>query len=799
MARRNASFEIFLVALAAILLEVSYTRIFSYKLVYFFTYVVIGLALLGLGSGGVVVSMLRTTQRDVTGRRLAVLCLIGATTVGLGYLVVAQVPANAFEMIRNIGTEQNSLALWEIGKLLLISTALFIPFLSAGIVIATIFVAHPDRIGRLYFADLVGAGIGCGLCVPLMILLTPPGCVLFAGACFAVAGIRVAVTQVRGLVVPLGVVAVVLFLGAVAGTPYLPEIIVDNTKNMNPKDRPPILFSQWSPVFRVDVLVSPLFARDGHALVHDGMWGSVLPWVDGNPEALTRLESNPRALPFAVARPNPKITIIGSAGGIEILAALHFNAAHVTGIELNPITLSLLRTQFKDFTGRFADDPRVTLINAEGRSYLEGTDARSDMVWFVAPDSYAAMNAATSGAYVLSESYLYTAEMLEAAFAHLEPGGIVCAQFGEIAYPDKPNRTTRYLTTAREAFRRLGIHDFANHVMVATSSGFVFTTSTILLRREPFTAADAERLAAKGPSTSSQMRFGGRWSEPEHPVTAVITLAPDALDAWYKSYQFDVRPVTDDKPFFWHFLPFRETLHYRWARGPAATEEGLGERLLLLLLALVTLFAAVTLLAPLLLRRTLWRTIPHKLAAGIYFAALGIGFMCFEVTMIQHFTLFLGYPTYSLTVTLFALLLSTGLGSLLSERVLATRDRTIMMVGGLLALLVVAYVAGLGPLTARAVAAPFPARVILAVIVLLPLGLCLGLFMPLGLRSIAALTPHAPEYVAWAWAVNGFFSVVASVLATVLSMSFGFQNVMWIALMLYGVAIAALRRIPAPA
>src|SRR6185369_9101683 len=207
---------------------------------------------------------------------------------------------------------------------------------------------------------------------------------------------------------------------------------------------------------------------------------------------LGRFEHDPRSFPFRVARPSPEVLVIGAAGGHELLASLYFDTRHVTGVELNPVTYSLLTDHFADYSGHLPDNPRVTLVNAEGRSYLKRNDDRYDLVWFVAPDSYAAMNAATSGAYVLSESYLYTVEMLETALAHLTPGGIVCAQFGEIDYVGKPNRTTRYLTTAREAFHRVGVEDFGRHVLVATSPGFAFTTATILLRPEPFTEEDVQ-------------------------------------------------------------------------------------------------------------------------------------------------------------------------------------------------------------------------------------------------------------------------------------------------------------------
>jgi spermidine synthase len=792
-------FEIFAIALATILLEVSYTRIFSYKLVYFFTYVVIGLALLGLGSGGVVLALFRPERRGGPTRLLATLCAVTPVSVLLGYLVVATVQVNAFDMVRQTTADGVPHAfLWEAGKLGLVSAALFVPFFFAGLAIATILAADPAHVGQLYGADLLGAGLGCAVSVVLIEWVSPPGVVMLAAGTFGLAGVRIGGALPRfGRLVGVAAAAIAL---AMAFTPErLPDVVVDNTKSMNPKDRPPILFSRWSPVFRVDVMESPLFAHVGKALIHDGMWGSVIPQVDGDPALGARLESDPRALPFAVMPPAPTVTVVGSAGGTEMLMALHFGARRVTGVELNPVTVSLLTDRFKAYTGNLVDDPHVRLVNAEGRAFLAGTDEISDLMWFVAPDSYAAMNAATSGAFVLSESYLYTAEMVEAALAHVGAGGVVCAQFGEIRYEQKPNRTTRYLTTAREAFRRLGIDDFSRHVIVATSPGFAFTTATILLRREPFTAADVDRLQARAAATSTRVRFPGSQVDAGHPVTAAIALGSDALEDWYATYPFDVRPVTDDRPFFWHFLSFPSAFRHELVAGVAMTEEGLGERLLVVLLVLVTGFAALALVVPVLARRALWANLPRKAVAVTYFSGLGLGFMLFELTLIQRLTLFLGYPTYSLSVTLCSLLVSAGVGSLLAGGLVRFTRRPLVV----LMVALVAYVTtirfGLPIVIDVAGGAPFAMRIAIALAFVVPLGMCLGMFMPLGLEAIAAGTEYRAEYVAWAWAVNGFASVVASVLGTMLSMTFGFQAVLWIALGIYGVALAALRRLREPA
>jgi spermidine synthase len=555
------------------------------------------------------------------------------------------------------------------------------------------------------------------------------------------------------------------------------------------------LESRWSPVFRVDV-IPEIRGTPSLFLVHDGLLGSSMQRFDGDFSRLKGFETNERSYPFRLLAPDPKVAIIGSAGGYEILVSLYFGASHVTGIELNPVTVDLLRNRFADYTGRIAYHPKVTLLNAEGRSFLESSPDRYDLVWFVAPDSYAAMNAATSGAFVLVESYLYTVEMVQTALTHLEPGGIVCAQFGEIDFDGKPNRTTRYVATAREALRRLGITDPAHHVLVTSVPGFgTMQTSTVIIRRTPFTA---DEIAAFKSATAAIP--GGRihfaWTEPPdgQPFDEVLTLSDAALSAWLAQSRSLVGAIEDDSPFFWHFVSFRDALF----RAHGNVEEGFGERVLVLLIVAATVLAAAFLLLPLVAIRTTWRAIPHKTSTALYFAALGLGFMFIEVSLIQRLTLFVGYPTHSLTVTLFALLLSTGVGSLLSERAMSAWPRAVVAYGLALFVLVLFYESTLTSIVHAGIGWPFPVRVAATVLLLTPLGLCLGAFMPLGLHAVAGATVHREAFVAWAWAVNGFCSVVSSVLATVLSMVVGFGGVMACGAALYAVGIAALLRL-APA
>jgi hypothetical protein len=215
-----------------------------------------------------------------------------------------------------------------------------------------------------------------------------------------------------------------------------------------------------------------------------------------------------------------------------------------------------------------------------------------------------------------------------------------------------------------------------------------------------------------------------------------------------------------------------------------------GERVLVLLLVLSGTIAAVFLLLPFVAIRATWRSLPRKGWSVLFFASLGFGFIFFEITLMQLLNLFLGYPTYALTVTLVSLLVFTGVGALLSLRVRRRRRAVAVLLGAVLALCAF-YLTALPPLTTGLLASPFAVRVLVAVAVLAPLGVCLGMFMPLGLGEVAGLSEHPRVYVAWGWAVNGFASVVGSAAATMLAMSFGFDAVLVLGGAAYVVATGA--------
>ncbi|MEX2255349.1 MAG: hypothetical protein WEC34_07920, partial [Acidimicrobiia bacterium] len=340
--RRGYHLEILLACFAGLLLEIAYTRIVSFKLFYYYTYLVIGLALLGIGTGGVVVTISKRIRAASTEAVLLWTFLFGAASVAIGYFVVAL-------------TSVDTLAIWEYGtrgsfssiaRLVLICLAIFASFISVGIIVSTLFGRRSDDIGRLYFFDLLGAGLACAVVVSLLGWIGPPATILLAGLVMALCGARLALRDRPAVAIGAGVLAVLLLAGVVAPS-LLPDQRIDASKVQLDDDD--TIFSAWSPIFRVDVAeVSP----DVRVLYHDALHGSGIYRFDGDLSTLDRFDTDPRLFPFETAGKAPgKVLIIGAAGGNEVLASLHFDAGHVDAVELNPVTYDLVTDEMADYSG----------------------------------------------------------------------------------------------------------------------------------------------------------------------------------------------------------------------------------------------------------------------------------------------------------------------------------------------------------------------------------------------------------------------------------------------------------------
>jgi hypothetical protein len=486
------------------------------------------------------------------------------------------------------------------------------------------------------------------------------------------------------------------------------------------------------------------------------------------------------ALPYRL-RPGARALVLEPRGGFDVAVALAEGARAVVAVEANPLVVDAVRAQ-GEWAGSLYDDPRVTPVVEEGRAYARRARERYDVVVLSLTSP---QRPVTSGAYSLAEDYALTVEAFADYVTRLNEGGLlVVARWLQVP----PSESIRAFALAVEAVERAGGDPRSD--LVALRS---YQQLLVLARRGPFTGQELDAVRAfAAPRAFDLVYLPGirpdevnRYNvlpEPDYYRACLGLLEAEDREAWYDAYPFDVGPPTDDHPFFGHF--------FRWGQARDVLEMaghvwqpfgGAGYFVLLALLLLAVLAAGALILLPLAARGRMGAVRERRPALLAYFALLGMGYLCVEIPLLQRFILFLGHPAYAMATVLFALLFFSGLGSLASRRV------SLRLVLILLPLLVAAYVMGLPSLVDATLAAPPAGRVAVAVAALAPLGLLMGVPFPKGL---GLLERKGPALVAWAWGVNGAVSVVASVLAALLALSFGFSVVLALGAACYGAAFA---------
>jgi len=449
--------------------------------------------------------------------------------------------------------------------------------------------------------------------------------------------------------------------------------------------------------------------------------------------------------------------VIGGGGGRDIFNALDAGVRQVDVIELNQGIVDVVDRDLRRWSGSPYTLPRVHTSVGDGRSILAARDARYDEIHIGFTDTLSA-NSAT--AFALTENNLYTTEAFDEYLDHLGPDGILSVSRLYRLVGDEALRAT---VLALESLRRRGVADPERNVVVLLGHdilGELF--GTVLVRPRAWTAAELDRMRALARRDGVQIA-----SAPGGPYRlewAGLHSAPSAA-SFCAGYRMNVCAPTDDRPFFFNMrrlgdLGSAPPPGYLYSIDPF--------RVLILTLAILLVLSAIGFVLPLAVGRREGRP---GAAALSYFAFIGLGFLLLEVVLIQRFVLFLGFPTYALSVVLFALLVFTGVGALLAERLRARPRPALVAALASVALLTVAAAFGLQPLLRALIEWPFAARVAVSVALLAPAGLGMGMAMPIGIRR---LVEQHPRGVPWAWAVNGLTSVLASALAVAIAITAGF-------------------------
>jgi hypothetical protein len=523
----------------------------------------------------------------------------------------------------------------------------------------------------------------------------------------------------------------------------------------------------------------------------DGAATSILYRFDGDLSKLDFLRYDITNLAYAIRREG-RAAVIGVGGGRDVLSAYAFGFRDITGVELNPIFVDFLTREFRDYN-RVADLPGVRLIVDEARSWFARTNERFDTIQMSLIDTWAATSA---GAYSLSENGLYTTGGWRHFLSAPTPTGVftVSRWFN----PDDITETGRLVSLAAAALRNEGIEEPLSHMFVAATDRL----ATLIVAKSSFTAEEIRQLR----SQVDQLQFAVLLSPDQTDRSQVLAEivdaeTPEELGALSARQHLDLSATTDDRPFFFNELNALDpgSIRYALSRTDGIVRGNLIATVALIMIAAIsTLLVLVTMIIPAL--PSLRQTQAALARAGTaYFLLIGLGFMFVEIGLIQRISMFLGHPTYGLAIGLFGIILSTGIGSLLSERLPLKSNASIAAWAGILG----SYLATL-PFWVPAVVAEFESgslllRIFVSLAAVVPPGILMGFAFPTGIRLVNAID-NGPT--PWFWAVNGAAGVLAASVAVATSIAFSINMSLWIGAACYlaiapvGIALASLSRRP---
>ena len=662
---------LFCLSLATLLLELVFTRVLAVANWYHFGFLVISMALLGFGTSGVVLTLwTRLRERVAVDHALAALSITFGGVTLVSYWLMQKIPFDPFELLVN----RKQLLFMPLYYLVVAA-----PFFCSGLAIGLLLFRGRDRVDRLYAADLLGAAVGCAAIAVVMPVFGGSGSVVVAAALGFLAAAVFGFNKSRPLAAA-GVALMVLAFSFAFAADRLVPISVSASKwhPLRPTDRAPV-YTAWNTFSRVDVYQLPSAPEKGwptaglSIMIDAGAGTGIGDLSGGIGEYLRSANYHPTGIPY-VGKAHPKVLILGSGAGREVLEALDFGARSVTAVDINPIINDIVARRMRTSLGGLFEQPEVKLVTEEGRSFVRRSEEKYDVIISIQTMTAAAV---TSGALAMSENYMFTREAFADYLDHLTPDGVILITRGF-------DQIVKLFATAREVFEERGLGNPANNLVAFEGPlapfGHQLFNQAFLFKKSPWTAEElrvlTERLGVGHPERwfgqSPEIYYSPGMSRTyikDHrsnydywsALLAEVLTAPD-LNAFYAAHREQFAPATDDQPFFnqtirWGGLRPVDFYHifvtgtHRGIMGQPVAEVIL---IVMLFQASVIAFALIMLPLRRLARHGL--QIARPWAFLLYFAGLGLGFIMIEIVFIQRFLLFLGEPVYTFAVVLAGLL-----------------------------------------------------------------------------------------------------------------------------------------------
>ena len=802
---RGISFGIGLIAFDTLMVELALTRVFDVILYPNVGYMIITGALFAFGLAGIYTTLQPLPTTEEVPSRLWWLSVGVAGSLLIIRPALNSIPFNYDAFAAQPGFQ----LLCFLGVYLLIT----LPFLLAGLIFVLVFTTYAERIQALYFWDLVGAAAGSVALIPLLLPIGPGGVLLVAAGVALLAAVMFVPWRPPSIVPVAAAVALMVIPSLLSD--YLDFVEHKSDRGLRrarAEGRSEMV--RWDPISKIEVIdIGPV-----KNIVYDGgTQGSFIYPFDGQFRQLRHelgisAEQNVEGgflrhfwqrgvvashwMQEGTAR---RVLVIGSAAGQEIRAALAFGAGNIDAVEMVGEVIALGQEEYHFYNGGVLNHFQVNAVRGEGRAFLRAADAPYDIIQIFSNHSSSSVAA---GAGAMDPTYLLTADAFEEYFTGLDDDGIL--HINHHIYP-------RIVTTAALGWARLGRTDFQRHVVVVMRYPIeIDTLPTVLVKMTPWTDPEMDRLRDLYSIAPGREAYYEIVEDPRQPQRSYLpaefysgTLSAATIDqAGYR-----IIPTTDDRPYF-NFIRRRldevSVDHTRFVRPEVAhllnsqIESGGGipmDVVHLIVTGIVSfVFALAFIGVPLIFSRVGRERWPGKASTLVYFSCLGAGFIILELTFIQKLWKFIGYPLYTYSVVLFTLLLAAGLGSLSSPRLRVLPDGrwSLPFIGTL------AY-GGFFLVTHEwlfdaALGLPVWSRVLVAAVYLFPIGFFMGMAFPLGILCTERCSRAA---VAWAWGMNGLFTVIGGLASVLLSIYLGFTVTELIALGIYALAFVALSRLRA--
>jgi len=794
-----------LISATALGYEILLMRVLSIVQWHHFAYMIISLALLGYGASGTFIALNKQWLESRFELAFAVCALLFSVTIVACFVLGQSIPFNALEIVWDP---------WQLLNLSFIYLTFLVPFFFAACCIGLALTCRKSQISRLYFFDLMGAGLGAMLILAMLFVLSPRHALI----ALAVVAILASVSVGTRLPTRRALIAMqVLWLGALLFSIPQDWLALRMSEYKGLSQAMQVVDSRISsvssgPLGLLTVVESPQVpfrhapglsfnARsippEQLAVFTDGDAMSVITRFDGNLSALGYLGDVTAALPYQLLD-QPDVLILGAGAGTDVLLALYNGATRIDAVELNPQMTKLVKTGFADFAGQLYDDSRITVHAKEARGFVARSPEQYDLIHVGLLDSFAA---AGSGVQALNENYLYTVEAIQEYLSHTAPGGML-AVTRWLKLP--PRDSLKLVGTVIEALRKQGVAHPGRQIALIRS----WNTTTLLVRNGEFSASDIEVIREFARSRSFDTAFypsmpakdANRFNVIAEPYLYDGTLALLGKDAdeFVRRYKFHIEPATDNQPYFFHFLKWSALPEFITLvrRGGAGLIEW-GYLILVATLFQAAIVGAILILLPLARMKRSWPRGTGTRMGG-YFFLLGLAFLFVEMAFIQKFILFLSHPLYSVGVVLSGFLVFAGVGSAYSGKVAHRVEQTgrspIAIVAAGISVIAILYLVLLPVLFQQLIGLADGIKMVLSVFLIAPLAFSMGMPFPIGLNRVAA---SAPDFIPWAWGINGFASVLSAALATLLAIEFGFTTVVLLALGLYTSAAVILGFTPA--